>query len=199
MRTIPAHPSGDGSRRSSRLTDRWRCSALAVSPDQVLQLTPKNRVLPQGDRLLTTGGGTDRYLWKGIRYHQHSRIEPTNARAPRAGNKFAHMTRSSLRVTDLQWPGTTPAFPVGEKTFANNQGGRRYLNFQLAKGSENGGVCDYANGAGWLHCSILRSSAISVRDWKGAAGYRWNWKNAAWRHWLEVRGFKPAAIACTKV
>lgn len=128
--------------------------ALAVTPDQVLQLTPDRvAMLPQDSRCNSWRLGTEASLpLAGASVHpllMNSR--PARRLAGRSGNKSAHMnTISTLSTADLTkaWhiEKRAHAFPWSEQTLASNQGALSQLS---AVGRwRNGGFRHYASGTG---------------------------------------------------
>ncbi len=118
--------------------------ALAVTPDQVLQLTPERvAMLPQDSRCNSWRLGTEASLplaGAQVSTPLLMNFRPARLLAGRSGNKSAHMnTISTLSTADLsnawQIEKRAHAFPWSEQTFASNQG-ERYLNYQLAVDGE---------------------------------------------------------------
>lgn len=118
--------------------------ALAVTPDQVLQLTPERvAMLPQDSRCNSWRLGTEASLRAGGRpcpppLLMNSR--PARRLAGRSGNKSAHMnTISTLSTADLtkarHIEKRAHAFPWSEQTLATNRG-ERYRNYQLSVDGE---------------------------------------------------------------
>ncbi len=153
-------PSGDGGKRSSRPDRSFseRCSArINRQPRSSAATDARKKSRCCRKAVAATAGGwvlTNRYHWKALRWH-HRRSPnygQTQRHAPRYGNKFAHMnTISSLETTDLpaayHIEQRAHAFPWSEKTFASNPG-RALSQLSVNAKRQNGGVCDYASGAG---------------------------------------------------
>ncbi len=117
--------------------------ALAVTPDQVLQLTPERvAMLPQDSRCNSWRLGTEASLpLAGAQVSTPLLMNSRPARrlAGRSGNKSAHMnTISTLSTADLTkaWhiEKRAHAFPWSEQTLATNQ--ERYRNYQLSVDGE---------------------------------------------------------------
>lgn len=129
--------------------------ALTVSPDQVLQLTPEKSRCCRKAVAATAGGWvlTNRYHWKALRWH-HRRSPnygQTQRHAPRYGNKFAHMnTISSSKRLIYQRLTTLNNAPTPFRGVKNlcQQPGRALSQLSVNAKRQNGGVCDYASGAG---------------------------------------------------
>lgn len=129
--------------------------ALAVTPDQVLQLTPERvAMLPQDSRCNSWRLGTEASLpLAGAQVSTPLLMNSRPARrlAGRSGNKSAHMnTISTLSTADLTkaWhiEKRAHAFPWSEQTLASNQGALSQLS---AVGRwRNGGFRHYASGTG---------------------------------------------------
>ncbi len=117
--------------------------ALAVTPDQVLQLTPVGgdaaagqplQQLAVGHRGVAAAGG------RPVSTPLLMNSRPARRLAGRSGNKSAHMnTISTLSTADLTkaWhiEKRAHAFPWSEQTLATNQG-ERYRNYQLSVDGE---------------------------------------------------------------
>jgi DNA polymerase-3 subunit psi len=118
--------------------------ALALSPDQVLQLTPERvAMLPQDSRCNSWRLGTDApLLLAGARFPRPllMNFRPARLLAWRSGNKSAHMnTISTLNTADLprawQIETTRPRFSV-ERTNLCQQSGRTLSELQLTVDGE---------------------------------------------------------------
>ncbi len=116
--------------------------ALAVTPDQVLQLTPERVAMLQDSRCNSWRLGTEASLpLAGAQCPpllMNSR--PARRLAGRSGNKSAHMnTISTLSTADLtkarHIEKRAHAFPWSEQTLASNRG-ERYRNYQLSVDGE---------------------------------------------------------------
>lgn len=116
--------------------------ALAVTPDQVLQLTPSGWRCCRRTAVATAGGWAQRRRcrWRApVSTPLLMNFRPARLLAGRSGNKSAHMnTISTLSTADLsnaRKSKTRPRFPVERTDLASNQG-ERYLNYQLAVDGE---------------------------------------------------------------
>ena len=171
--------------------------ALAVTPDQVLQLTPERvAMLPQDSRCCR---------WRAPRCPPPLLMNSRPARrlAGRSGNKSAHMnTISTLSTADLTkaWhiEKRAHAFPWSEQTLASNQG-ERYCNYQL---SVDGEMAAFAITQVVLDEATLFNIAVDPAYQRRGLG------RALLEHvideveklgvvtlWLEVRASNVAAIA----
>jgi ribosomal-protein-alanine N-acetyltransferase len=181
--------------------------ALAVTPDQVLQLTPERvAMLPQDSRCNSWRLGTEASLpLAGAQVSTPLLMNSRPARrlAGRSGNKSAHMnTISTLSTADLtrawQIEKRAHAFPWSEQTFASNQG-ERYLNYQL---SVDGEMAAFAITQVVLDEATLFNIAVDPAYQRRGLG------RALLEHvidevekrgvvtlWLEVRASNVAAIA----
>ncbi len=181
--------------------------ALAVTPDQVLQLTPERvAMLPQDSRCNSWLLGTEASLpLAGARCPPPLLMNSRPARrlAGRSGNKSAHMnTISTLSTADLTkaWhiEKRAHAFPWSEQTLASNQG-ERYCNYQL---SVDGEMAAFAITQVVLDEATLFNIAVDPAYQRRGLG------RALLEHvideveklgvvtlWLEVRASNVAAIA----
>lgn len=181
--------------------------ALAVTPDQVLQLTPERvAMLPQDSRCNSWRLGTEASLrWRLPRCPPPLLMNSRPARrlAGRSGNKSAHMnTISTLSTADLTkaWhiEKRAHAFPWSEQTLASNQG-ERYRNYQL---SVDGEMAAFAITQVVLDEATLFNIAVDPAYQRRGLG------RALLEHvideveklgvvtlWLEVRASNVAAIA----
>lgn len=181
--------------------------ALAVTPDQVLQLTPERvAMLPQDSRCNSWRLGTEASLpLAGAQVSTPLLMNSRPARrlAGRSGNKSAHMnTISTLSTADLTkaWhiEKRAHAFPWSEQTLASNQG-ERYRNYQL---SVDGEMAAFAITQVVLDEATLFNIAVDPAYQRRGLG------RALLEHvideveklgvvtlWLEVRASNVAAIA----
>ncbi len=181
--------------------------ALAVTPDQVLQLTPDRvAMLPQDSRCNSWRLGTEASLpLAGAQVSTPLLMNSRPARrlAGRSGNKSAHMnTISTLSTADLTkaWhiEKRAHAFPWSEQTLASNQG-ERYRNYQL---SVDGEMAAFAITQVVLDEATLFNIAVDPAYQRRGLG------RALLEHvideveklgvvtlWLEVRASNVAAIA----
>lgn len=181
--------------------------ALAVTPDQVLQLTPERvAMLPQDSRCNSWLLGTEASLpLAGAQVSTPLLMNSRPARrlAGRSGNKSAHMnTISTLSTADLTkaWhiEKRAHAFPWSEQTLASNQG-ERYCNYQL---SVDGEMAAFAITQVVLDEATLFNIAVDPAYQRRGLG------RALLEHvideveklgvvtlWLEVRASNVAAIA----
>lgn len=181
--------------------------ALAVTPDQVLQLTPERvAMLPQDSRCNSWRLGTEASLpLAGAQVSTPLLMNSRPARrlAGRSGNKSAHMnTISTLSTADLTkaWhiEKRAHAFPWSEQTLASNQG-ERYCNYQL---SVDGEMAAFAITQVVLDEATLFNIAVDPAYQRRGLG------RALLEHvideveklgvvtlWLEVRASNVAAIA----
>lgn len=181
--------------------------ALAVTPDQVLQLTPERvAMLPQDSRCNSWRLGTEASLpLAGAQVSTPALMNSRPARrlAGRSGNKSAHMnTISTLSTADLTraWhiEKRAHAFPWSEQTLASNQG-ERYRNYQL---SVDGEMAAFAITQVVLDEATLFNIAVDPAYQRRGLG------RALLEHvideveklgvvtlWLEVRASNVAAIA----
>lgn len=181
--------------------------ALAVTPDQVLQLTPERvAMLPQDSRCNSWRLGTEASLpLAGAQVSTPLLMNSRPARrlAGRSGNKSAHMnTIYTLSTADLTraWhiEKRAHAFPWSEQTLASNQG-ERYRNYQL---SVDGEMAAFAITQVVLDEATLFNIAVDPAYQRRGLG------RALLEHvideveklgvvtlWLEVRASNVAAIA----
>lgn len=181
--------------------------ALAVTPDQVLQLTPERWLCCRRTAAATAGGWAQRRRcrWRAPRCPPPLLMNSRPARrlAGRSGNKSAHMnTISTLSTADLTkaWhiEKRAHAFPWSEQTLASNQG-ERYCNYQL---SVDGEMAAFAITQVVLDEATLFNIAVDPAYQRRGLG------RALLEHvideveklgvvtlWLEVRASNVAAIA----
>ncbi len=181
--------------------------ALAVTPDQVLQLTPDRvAMLPQDSRCNSWRLGTEASLPLAGAQVSTPAFDELQTSAParrRSGNKSAHMnTISTLSTADLTkaWhiEKRAHAFPWSEQTLASNQG-ERYRNYQL---SVDGEMAAFAITQVVLDEATLFNIAVDPAYQRRGLG------RALLEHvideveklgvvtlWLEVRASNVAAIA----
>ncbi len=181
--------------------------ALAVTPDQVLQLTPERvAMLPQDSRCNSWRLGTEASLPLAGAQVSTPAFDELQTSAParrRSGNKSAHMnTISTLSTADLTkaWhiEKRAHAFPWSEQTLASNQG-ERYRNYQL---SVDGEMAAFAITQVVLDEATLFNIAVDPAYQRRGLG------RALLEHvideveklgvvtlWLEVRASNVAAIA----
>ena len=194
--------------------------ALAVTPDQVLQLTPERvAMLPQDSRCNSWRLGTEASLPLAGAQVSTPAFDELQTSAPmspfsssilsevetagRSGNKSAHMnTISTLSTADLTkaWhiEKRAHAFPWSEQTLASNQG-ERYCNYQL---SVDGEMAAFAITQVVLDEATLFNIAVDPAYQRRGLG------RALLEHvideveklgvvtlWLEVRASNVAAIA----
>lgn len=181
--------------------------ALAVTPDQVLQLTPERvAMLPQDSRCNSWLLGTEASLPLAAPRCPPPLLmnsRPARRLAGRSGNKSAHMnTISTLSTADLTkaWhiEKRAHAFPWSEQTLASNQG-ERYCNYQL---SVDGEMAAFAITQVVLDEATLFNIAVDPAYQRRGLG------RALLEHvideveklgvvtlWLEVRASNVAAIA----
>ncbi|STT13137.1 ribosomal-protein-S18p-alanine acetyltransferase [Klebsiella pneumoniae] len=181
--------------------------ALAVTPDQVLQLTPERVAMLPQDSAATAGCWAQRRRcrWRAPRCPPPLLMNSRPARrlAGRSGNKSAHMnTISTLSTADLTkaWhiEKRAHAFPWSEQTLASNQG-ERYCNYQL---SVDGEMAAFAITQVVLDEATLFNIAVDPAYQRRGLG------RALLEHvideveklgvvtlWLEVRASNVAAIA----
>ncbi len=181
--------------------------ALAVTPDQVLQLTPERvAMLPQDSRCNSWRLGTEASLPLAAPRCPPPLLmnsRPARRLAGRSGNKSAHMnTISTLSTADLTkaWhiEKRAHAFPWSEQTLASNQG-ERYCNYQL---SVDGEMAAFAITQVVLDEATLFNIAVDPAYQRRGLG------RALLEHvideveklgvvtlWLEVRASNVAAIA----
>lgn len=181
--------------------------ALAVTPDQVLQLTPERvAMLPQDSRCNSWRLGTEASLplaGAQVSTPAFDELQTSALTAGRSGNKSAHMnTISTLSTADLTkaWhiEKRAHAFPWSEQTLASNQG-ERYRNYQL---SVDGEMAAFAITQVVLDEATLFNIAVDPAYQRRGLG------RALLEHvideveklgvvtlWLEVRASNVAAIA----